>query len=369
MERKIAMMAEDKDLVFSLVRPCSYEGTFGPGEDTDREFASEILSVPLVGRPEDPHRTFYGTITFSMKAFKPDIIHAEEEPDSLSALQIQMARRLFAPRAILILHTYQNINRPKGFCVRWVLNRTLAGSDAILCANSEAVQVLKEMRYKGRTEVIPHEGVNTDLFKPAEHTNSLSRPFTILYGGRFVKEKGLDMLIEALSRLNHETRIILAGAGPYRETLERKIGALDLAGRVEFRYTPSSMKHTMPALFAEADVLVLPSLTTPVWKEQYGRILIEAMACRLPVIGSDSGAIPEVVGAGGLIFREGDLDDFISCIERLMESSTLSKEIADRGRTRAVTFFDQQVIARKTGEFYRKMTMTTKTDHHKGRRS
>ncbi|MFN3763829.1 MAG: glycosyl transferase family 1, partial [Anaerolineae bacterium] len=91
------------------------------------------------GRTNDPHRALYQTWTFGLRAVRPHIIHAEEEPDSLAAMQIILARRLFAPQAKLILHTWQNVNRPKRWYVWRVTRVSLREADAILCANREAV--------------------------------------------------------------------------------------------------------------------------------------------------------------------------------------------------------------------------------------
>jgi glycosyltransferase involved in cell wall biosynthesis len=111
----------------------------------------------------------------------------------------------------------------------------------------------------------------------------------------------------------------------------------------------------MPNLYAQADVLVLPSRGTPVWKEQYGRVLLEAMACKVPVIGSDSGAIPEVIGDAGMIFKEDDANSLAHCFQRIIGNTALQKDLGERGFKRVTSFFSQQEIARKTNEFYRRI--------------
>ncbi|MGB9873142.1 MAG: glycosyltransferase, partial [Anaerolineae bacterium] len=108
----------------------------------------------------------------------------------------------------------------------------------------------------------------------------------------------------------------------------------------------------MPELLAQVDVVVLPSRTTRVWKEQFGRILVEAMACKVPVVGSDSGAIPEVVGDAGLIFPEGDTEALAECLQRLKESPQQRRELAKRGYVRATTLYSQEYIAAQTVNFY-----------------
>jgi glycosyltransferase involved in cell wall biosynthesis len=124
----------------------------------------------------------------------------------------------------------------------------------------------------------------------------------------------------------------------------------------------SLMPPMPPARVAEEmhefDALVLPSRTTRLWKEQFGRVLIEAMACKVPVVASDSGAIPEVVGDAGLIFPEGDAQALADCLQRLMDSPELSQELAERGHARVLEHYTQVQIAAQTAAFYRELVRT-----------
>jgi glycosyltransferase involved in cell wall biosynthesis len=355
MEKKISFMMEQKDLKFFLVRPKTYEDVFGHHDLTGGSKASlDRKAVALVGRPNDPHRAFYGTCTFSMGTLRPHIIHAEEEPDSLAAFQITVARRLFAPRAKLVLHTYQNVNRQKSRPVRLVLALTLGAADAIFCANRDAVNVLREMGYAGPAPVVLPEGVDTEVFKPAA---SLDRegPFTVLYAGRFVEEKGITLLLEAVQAIDRDVKVLLVGAGPGRGTIEEQVQQLNLSARVEFE-SPRPASE-MPKIFARVDALVLPSLATAVWKEQFGRVLVEAMACRIPVIGSSSGAIPDVIGNAGLLFAEGSRDGLARSLVSLIDSPALRTEYSERGFRRVQEFFAQERVAEKTLRSYRDLLL------------
>jgi glycosyltransferase involved in cell wall biosynthesis len=103
------------------------------------------------------------------------------------------------------------------------------------------------------------------------------------------------------------------------------------------------------------DVMVLPSRTTPSWKEQFGRVLIEAMSCAVPVVGSSSGEIPTVLGDAGLIFPEGDVAALRVALRRIMLDATLRAELGARGRQRVLAHYTQAALARSYAEVYRSM--------------
>lgn len=352
MERKVDLMAQEADLTFFRVRPSNLHDPYGACPSPATRGESQTLSIPLIGRPGDPHRAFYRTLTFALARFRPHLIHAEEEPDSLTALQIAFAERLFAPRSPLILHTWQNLDRPKKLHVKAVLKVTLGASSAVLCANKGAVGVLSAMGYKGATAVITPQGVDTRVFSPLAGAERGKR-FTLLYAGRFAPEKGLDTLFDAITRIRAPLNLLLLGAGPEEKEIERRIKALEPPLSAEI--IPPQPHAEMVRYLAKAHALVLPSKSTPVWQEQFGRVLVEAMACKVPVIGSDCGAIPEVVGKGGLIFREGDAEGLADCIRRLMDSAVERTRLAEAGYLRAATVYSQEAVALETARFYREL--------------
>jgi glycosyltransferase involved in cell wall biosynthesis len=118
---------------------------------------------------------------------------------------------------------------------------------------------------------------------------------------------------------------------------------------------PPMLPAQIAQQFHKIDVLVLPSRTTPVWKEQFGRVLAEAMACHVPVIGSNSGAIPEVIGDAGLIFPEGDVTALANCLRQLINSPDLRHDLAQRGYNRVITNYTQEHIALQTVAFYQQL--------------
>ncbi|MEN6546104.1 MAG: glycosyltransferase family 4 protein, partial [Armatimonadia bacterium] len=101
-----------------------------------------------------------------------------------------------------------------------------------------------------------------------------------------------------------------------------------------FQFTGSVAHNALADYLNVLDVLVLPSRTRRHWKEQFGRVLVEALACEVPLVGSDSGHIPELVKTtgGGLVFHEGRADDLADKLGYLMDHPAEAREMASRGR-------------------------------------
>jgi L-malate glycosyltransferase len=238
--------------------------------------------------------------------------------------------------------------------VRAIFRTTLRASAGVLCANREAQELLRRQGYHKPVAILPALGVDLRVFTPDE---SLPRDhFTIAFVGRLVPEKGLDTLIDAVEPLTRSAgprpvQLRIIGDGPSRSDLMRYAEKLGNAVQFVAALPPAQIAQQLQQI----DVLVLPSRTTPVWKEQFGRVLIEAMACGVPVIGSDSGAIPEVIGDAGLIFPENNAGALTDCLRRLIAAPTLCAELAQRGIARVQAHYTQERIAQQTLEFYRQV--------------
>src|SRR5262249_34312465 len=98
--------------------------------------------------------------------------------------------------------------------------------------------------------------------------------------------------------------------------------------------------------------LALPSFGQPNWVEQFGRVLIEAMACGVPVVGSDSGEIPHVIGDAGLVVPEDDVSALRDALEALAADPARRAEYARRGRARVLERFTQEQVARRVAAVY-----------------
>jgi glycosyltransferase involved in cell wall biosynthesis len=133
--------------------------------------------------------------------------------------------------------------------------------------------------------------------------------------------------------------------------LERLARQLHISERVFFEgQVPSTQ---MPAFYHQIDALAVPSRTLPNWKEQFGRVLVEAMACGLPVVGSNSGEIPNVIGDAGLIFPENDASELRRHLLHLQQQPDLRRELGQRGRHRVLERYTQAQVAAQTVQVYR----------------
>lgn len=292
-----------------------------------------------------------------VREFQPDVIDLWEEPWGLVSAQVCRLRNRFAPHAKLITETEQNIikNLPPPF-EAW-RSYTLRQADFAVGRSSEAVEVLRTKGYRGPAAVVPN-AVDVSLFRPLDrchHREVLGlNGFVVGYVGRLVEEKGLADLIDALPFCPEDVNLVLVGSGPMRSALEQRAEAL--GRRRQVRFLEARPLDQLPGLMTAFDTLALVSRTTPRWKEQFGRVIIEAHACETPVIGSCSGAIPEVVGQGGLLVPEQNPPALGEAITRLRDNPGLGRLLGHAGRRQVEQNTTWECAAARMAEIYAEVT-------------
>jgi glycosyltransferase involved in cell wall biosynthesis len=294
------------------------------------------------------HLHFYPGLRGVLDQVRPQVVHIDEEPYNLATFQ---AMRLSHSRgAKALFFTWQNLLRRYPFPFSYFERYNFAHAACALCGNQEAIQVLRAKGYTGVTELIPQFGVDTELYSRNRPSARPDRSFTIGYLGRMVEEKGVQVLLRAAAELAGEWNLRLIGDGPYRPQLQALSSQLGLGQRVVFLARLPS--QDMPRQLNELDVLVLPSLTRRHWKEQFGRVLIEAMACEVPVVGSSCGEIPNLIADAGEVFPEGNAQALRDALVRVMRSAEMREDMGRRGRARVLAHYTQGRIAADTHRVY-----------------
>ncbi len=333
-----------------------------------RGYRLEVEPIRFNGRF---HLFHFPGLARRFRDFRPEIVHVDEEPYNLASLHALWLARRHGARSLFF--TWQNLDRRYPPPFRWVEQYSFRAANYAIAGNAEAVGVLKRKGFRKPIEVIPQFGVDPDIFRPLSlpeeegrgedlsplplgegRGEGISTPhFRIGYVGRLVEQKGVLDLLEAVAGLEGEWTLTMVGAGPLQGEIESRSNTLRISQRVKI--IPGVPSREMPGILNGVDVLVLPSRTRSNWKEQFGRALVEAMACQIPVVGSDSGEIPNVIGDAGLLFPEGNVTALRADLEALRSSPELRGNLGERGRSRVLARFTQARVAEQTYDLYRQL--------------
>jgi glycosyltransferase involved in cell wall biosynthesis len=351
-QRKLEEIAKLPDVELTLVTPPYWQSDDGSKQVLEHLYTSgyRMIETPIKFNGNF-HFHYYPQLGRIMREVRPEVVHIDEEPYNLATyLAMRLARQ---QKARALFFTWQNLYRDYPPPFRQIELYNYKHAAAAIAGNRDASAVLQRKGYKGPIQIIPQFGFDTDIYKRS--TPRVPRqpdaPFTIGFIGRLKEEKGLPLIVEALTMLPEYCRAVFIGHGPMKTALIEQAASLGIAERVLFK--PGVPTYQVPKEIEQWDVHVLPSITRPNWIEQFGRTLAEAMSCETPVIGSSSGEIPYVIGDAGLIFKEGDARDLSTCIQKLLNDPSLYAELAKRGRQRVLDTYTQQQIARQTYEVYR----------------
>jgi glycosyltransferase involved in cell wall biosynthesis len=289
------------------------------------------------------HFYVYRGLARAIRDMRPEIVHIDEEPYNPAGAQAQRAALAVGARTVFV--ALQNLYKDYPFPYSAMEQYDYRHMAHLIAVNAAAGEVARRKGYSGPLSTFTVYGIDPAMFQPAPRREPRPSPDTFIAGylGRLTLYKGTGLLIEAVADMPPHCRLRFIGAGPDEPELRRMVAERGVADRVEFR--PAVPTDAVPAALAELDALAVPSLTRPNWMEQFGRVLIEAMACGTPVVGSDSGEIPRVIGDAGLITPEGDVAALRDALLRLESNAALRIHLSQMGRERALRLFTNDAAA------------------------
>lgn len=312
--------------------------------------------------------TFGADIVSLLRQFRPQIIQVEQGAKALGYAQLITLNKLMRLKAKNLFFTWWNLPYDLKFPVSVLEAYNLRNTDGVIAGNQDGAEVLRQHGYRGLVKVMPQLGVDENRFCPQPQPELKSQlgiqpdDFVVGFVGRFVEEKGLLTLGLALAGLRERPwKWLLLGRGPLQTVLMEK--AVEWGIKERLIWVESVAHDEVPRYINVMSTLVLPSetntqfktLTAAGWKEQFGHVLIEAMASKVPVIGSDSGEIPYVIAEAGLIFPERDVVALQKCILSLMEQPELAQKLVRLGYERVMSHYTNQALARQVLEFYKQL--------------
>jgi glycosyltransferase involved in cell wall biosynthesis len=355
-QRQLEWLARLPDVELTLITPPEWRSDDGRLLPFTPRFTAgyDVVQLPIRFNGKYHFYTYRG-LRRTLAALRPDIVHIDEEPYNPASLQAQRAADALGAKTLFI--AWQSLYRAYPPPFSWIEQANFRRTAHIIAGNADVADVLRRKGYHGPLSVFSVHGVDPELYSP-QPRGANAETFIIGYIGRLLPFKGVGLLIDALAGQPPDTaplppycRLRLVGSGEEEMALRARAVERGVADRVEF--LPAVPTTEVPRVLAGMDVMALPSLTQANWKEQFGRTLIEAMACEVAVVGSDCGEIPNVIGDAGLVVPEGDVAALASALRRLAEDSALRRMLAGRGRERVLERFTQAQIAQRTGAIYR----------------
>ncbi len=307
--------------------------------------------------PRHIHLMFYGREVRDLLRQTWDLIHCWEEPFNIAGAQVAWQ----APKNVpFVFWTAQNISKRYPPPFAQFENFTLDRCDGWLACGQSIIDTMLPRGYGRKPYRVAPLGVDVAHFKPmpAARGRMLGKvgwtedgsPI-VGYLGRLVEEKGIRLLCRALESTASAWRLLVVGNGPLERMLRQ------WAARYEHRVRiVTDVAHDeVPAWLNAMDLLAVPSQTTPRWREQFGRVLIEAFACGVPLVASDSGEIPHVVQEAGLIVGETDRRGWTTALDRLLLDPSLRANLRASGLDRVHANYAWPIIARRHLQFFEEL--------------
>jgi len=321
--------------------------------ETDSDEICKLEAVPVY-LSQYIHFMSYGWRLKEILQQGWDLVHCWEEPYIVAGGQVAYWMPKETP---LVYRTAQSQLKQYPPPFNWIERYAMNRAAGWICSGQTVAEQLKTRQgYSLPMRLIPL-GVDVNHFYPDSDAGRQTRRSlaweeqgapVIGYLGRLVPEKGLDLLMQVLERLQTPWRALFVGTGPMEAALRTWANRHPENVRI-----CTNVKHSdVPQYLNAIDILCAPSQTMPNWREQFGRMLIEAFACGVPVIGSDSGEIPYVIRDAGIIVGEKDEQGWIQALTDLLDSPLKRAELAAISLEYAHSTYAWSVIAKQYLEFF-----------------
>jgi glycosyltransferase involved in cell wall biosynthesis len=282
-----------------------------------------------------------------LRALQPDAIWLQQEPTDPLALELLAVLRSRREPQI-VCAVCENLFAGTSLRVRLAGRLLWSRIDALAAVATRSLEGIQAI---GMPSSIPSSVLVAGALPPPTHIAPATLPFAVGtsdfvvgFAGRITREKGWRDLAAAVATLPPSFKLLLAGSDN-DPTVHETLAEPALRGRAA--YVGLLDREALWRFYASLDCLVLPSLTTSTWTEQFGGVLADAMAVGIPILGSSSGAIPEVIGPAGLVFPEGDVPAIAESLQRLSADPSLRESLGRRGRERFEREFSIPAYAHK----------------------
>lgn len=314
----------------------------------ERQQALEVFPIAM-RNVADPMQARFAARALAalVRDKRPELVQVEAEPETALARQlVRLAARLRVPT---VLVTTTNTNGGLSWLGGLRRRRTLRRLAGALAGSAGAAELVRRDAPSIPVAVLPPQGAAV----PPAPTHQPHEGLTLGFVGRLVPHRGLDTLLGALARHRHESwRLIVAGDGPERERLERLASELRLAARVH--WVGALPPEELAARWPSWDVLVIPSRPSSKWNEPTGTTLLEAMAHEVAVIASDTGVLPELIGAAGIVAPAGEVEPLAAAIGEIFDPARRGV-LARAARARALELYSDDAVAERTVAFWQSL--------------
>ncbi len=303
-----------------------------------------------------------GSLGLSRAVGPVDIVNSRETVSAQSAQAVHLTYH--RPGMRLVVSCFENLPFRYEDSAPCRANKSLVRerADLYLANSPEARSALDVEGVPVDRVRVVMPGIDTDHFSPGKPDAAIRESWrvgpedvVVLYAGRLLAEKGLVELVMAmepiLSSREARVKLVIHGSGPERPRLDSVVASLGLSGSVRFSsWTPTA---EMPDVYRSADLVVLPSLSTPYWTEQFGFNLAEAMSCGRPIVATASGSIPSVVGDAAVLVADYSREALTRGLRDVIDSPRARDELGERGRSRALSELSVNVAGSRMVDAFR----------------